>query len=548
MAPAGAALTRGGYEVKARAGRLSVTGISTMHAEKALEQDAIVTSVKLKVFISYARHDMVFADVLVSDLEANGFEVMIDRRDLPFGEQWQKVLKDFIIAADAVVWLVSSQSINSHWCNWELGEVEQLRKRLVPIRIAPVANTDLPKTIGKVHILPVEGTYTRELHLALLVTAISTDHTWLQEHTRLGNIARRWHLSGRPRHELLHGAAIDATEQWLRYRPATAPVPTEIMRVYIAASRKEDLLAAGRRRRTRSALIGLSLVVVAVTGLAYFGYLDPTYLEGRFNRMLGHWRDTHVKIGEHTRDCWSTACPEMVLVPAGEFVMGSPPDEVDRVRDEGPQHKVTIARPFLVAKYETTFAEWDACIAAGGCKKFPETEWGRGQRPVVGVAWNDIQQYLAWLSAKTGMSYRLLTESEWEYAARGTNSADAPHFTYAWGMDFRRGLANCLLCTEEPAKQPLPVGSFPPNAFGLHDMIGNAYEFVRDCYAEDYTTTPTDGSAAAETPNCMRVARGGAFSTSAKFVRPAYRNRQLPGQGYRNFGFRVARNLTWPDH
>ena len=110
----------------------------------------------------------------------------------------------------------------------------------------------------------------------------------------------------------------------------------------------------------------------------------------------------------------------MVVVPAGEFMMGSPAGEEGRSDDEGPQRKVTIAKPFAVGKFEVTFAEWDACVAAGGCKHKPDDQgWGRGKRPVINVSWDDItKEYLPWLSRKTGKTYRLLTEAEWEYAAR----------------------------------------------------------------------------------------------------------------------------------
>ena len=124
------------------------------------------------------------------------------------------------------------------------------------------------------------------------------------------------------------------------------------------------------------------------------------------------------RLGRSFRDC--SECPEMVAIPGGSYKMGSPGDEAERSTDEGPQHRVTIPRPIAVGKYEVTFAEWDACIAAGGCGGYrPEDEgWGRGRRPVINVSWNDAKSYVKWLSQETGKGYRLLTESEWEYVAR----------------------------------------------------------------------------------------------------------------------------------
>ena len=121
-------------------------------------------------------------------------------------------------------------------------------------------------------------------------------------------------------------------------------------------------------------------------------------------------------IGETFRDC--ADCPELVVVPAGSFMMGSPAAEKDRSANEGPQRRVTIAKPFAVGKFEVTFAEWDVCVAEKGCTQKPETSWGRGRQPVHSVSWDDAKQYVAWLSKKSGQSYRLLTEAEWEYAAR----------------------------------------------------------------------------------------------------------------------------------
>ena len=122
--------------------------------------------------------------------------------------------------------------------------------------------------------------------------------------------------------------------------------------------------------------------------------------------------------GQVIRDC--AECPEMVVLPAGSFMMGSPGDEEGRDVDEGPRHLVTIAHRFAVGRHEVSFAEWDACVAAGGCETRPsDMGWGRGNRPVINVSWSDALQFVAWLSDKTGSRYHLLSEAEWEYAARG---------------------------------------------------------------------------------------------------------------------------------
>jgi formylglycine-generating enzyme required for sulfatase activity len=144
-----------------------------------------------------------------------------------------------------------------------------------------------------------------------------------------------------------------------------------------------------------------------------------------------------------------TGCPEMVVVPAGDFMMGSPVKEKNRDEDEGPQRKVTFARPFAVSRFELSFDEWDACAAHGDCDpRIHDSGWGRGRQPAINVSWDDAQQYVAWLSRITGQPYRLLTEAEWEYAARaGTTTA------YYWGDDIGKGNANCDGCSSQWGRQ-----------------------------------------------------------------------------------------------
>jgi formylglycine-generating enzyme required for sulfatase activity len=163
--------------------------------------------------------------------------------------------------------------------------------------------------------------------------------------------------------------------------------------------------------------------------------------------------------GETFRDCGE--CPEMVVIPAGTFMMGSPDSEVGRLIYEGPQHKVKIARPFAVSKYEITFDQWDACMKEGGCKDMPKDEgWGRGKRPVINVNWDNAQNYAAWLAKKTGKPYRLLSEAEWEYAARGGATT-----RYPWGDEPGANRANFNGSGSQwSGKQTAPVGSFEPNA------------------------------------------------------------------------------------
>ena len=163
--------------------------------------------------------------------------------------------------------------------------------------------------------------------------------------------------------------------------------------------------------------------------------------------------------GEIFRDCLD--CSEMVVVPAGEFKMGSGDTAYEK-----PEHRVVIANPFAIGRREVTFEEWDLCVAAGGCKYRPDDHgWGRGSRPVMDVSWDDAKAFVAWLSQKTQKGYRLPSEAEWEYAARaGTNSP------FWWGRAPVAGNANCEDCGGAPPRQTLPTGSLRPNGFGLFDV------------------------------------------------------------------------------
>jgi formylglycine-generating enzyme required for sulfatase activity len=230
----------------------------------------------------------------------------------------------------------------------------------------------------------------------------------------------------------------------------------------------------------------------------------------------------------------------MIVVPAGRFTMGSPNSDTT-----SPQHGVTIAQPFAVSKFELTFDEWDACVADGGCNGYQPSDagWGHGRQPVINVSRNDASAYIAWLAKKTGKPYRLLSESEYEYAARAGTIT-----TYPWGNAVGTGNTNCGDCgTQWSRKQTAPVGSFAANGFGLYDMIGNVAQWVEDCYHDSYNGAPTDGSA--WTSDCkteLGLLRGGNWYDGGKSARSAARRsvyENIRGV-YNAFGFRVARTLN----
>lgn len=225
------------------------------------------------------------------------------------------------------------------------------------------------------------------------------------------------------------------------------------------------------------------------------------------------------------RDCED--CPEMMRLESGTFLMGSPASEAGHRAWEGPQRQVTIAALAIGLK-EVTLAEWDACVAAGGCGNYTPTDkgWGRGARPAIMISWNDAQAYVKWLSGKTGKSYRLPTEAEWEYAARGGTST-----AYWWGDKYVSG--------NVPHGKTDETGAHDANGFGLFDVSGNVAEWVQDCYVNSFANAPTDGKAVV-TGTCQRVIRGGGWKADAGDLRIANRSRLAPGTRDTAIGFRVA--------
>jgi formylglycine-generating enzyme required for sulfatase activity len=234
-------------------------------------------------------------------------------------------------------------------------------------------------------------------------------------------------------------------------------------------------------------------------------------------------------------------CPEMVVVPAGAYKMGG----------KNSERIITIARPFAVSRFPITFDQWDACVTGGGCEQNvrpSDQTWGRGTRPVINVDWRDANTYVAWLNRMTGTdAYRLLTEAQWEYAARGIKSAEAPHPEYPWGDIIGKDNANCIGCGSQwDYKQTAPVGSFKQNAFGLYDMHGNVWQWVEDCYAE-LGGAPTDGTApkaACRDSTSLRVVRGGSWQRPPEFLRSSFRGFDPPPVRYSFTGFRIARVLS----
>ncbi|MGB0682711.1 MAG: formylglycine-generating enzyme family protein [Magnetovibrionaceae bacterium] len=272
-------------------------------------------------------------------------------------------------------------------------------------------------------------------------------------------------------------------------------------------------------RQTRGLLLAGAVVLAGLLGVPHAAPVLAQGLPPAFSEF---------------KDC--PDCPTMVMLPAGVFVMG----ENGRNQQEMPAHPVTIPKPFAVGKFEVTFDQWDACHAAGGCRIKPhDHKWGRGSRPVINITWDEAQEYVRWLSRETGANYRLLSDAEWEYAARaGTTTA------FFWGDDPGANQANCRDCKSPWSKKGSgPVGSFEPNPWGLYDMHGNVWEWIEDCWNPNHIGAPRDGSAR-ETGDCrQKVIRSGSWYYFSRNARSAWRFKNDGRVKSYNIGLRVARDF-----
>ena len=254
-------------------------------------------------------------------------------------------------------------------------------------------------------------------------------------------------------------------------------------------------------------------------------------------KLLSSKEETALKPKDIFKEC--DECPEMVVVPSGRFIMGSPESEAGSNDIEGPQYPVAFPHQFAVGRYAVTFEEWDACVADTACEQRSDTGWGRGRRPAINVSWHDAKSYVAWLTNKTGKPYRLLTEKEREYVARA--GTETPFW---WGSTISSSQANYDggFVYGEGAKgqfraRTMPVDSFNPNPWGLYQVHGNVSEWTEDCY-KSYAPTARTSS------DCrFRVLRGGSWWNSPASLRSGSRDRHEADSSDNKIGFRVARTI-----
>jgi len=552
------------------------------------------------VFISYAHQDKATADAACAKIEAEGIRCWIAPRDVPPGAGWAGAIINAIDNCRVMVLIFSSSTNGSRQIDREAQRAFDKEKSAIPFRIEDVApQQSLAYYLGPVHWLDAL-TPPLDQHLQKLSTSVKafvqadkpsddkeplalqkTEARQEAKAKRLAEEQERQRLeseavASRAAEERARRAAVAEAEGRRRERDAAAARQAEEKlrqdeqrkkeenerlrneteakerpeqeRAIAAAKRADSVGAVDKRplpraprRLSRGALVtagalGVGMIVAICVWVAV---RPPTALP-IFVSALSPASERALKPKDSFREC--TNRPDMVVVPAGTFTMGSPSTDKDRAVDEGPQHRVTIARQFAVGKFAVTFDDWDACVAAGGCHTYkPDDEgWGRGSRPAINVPWAAIGAYVEWLSLKTGKAYRLLTEAEWEYSARAGSTT-----AYYWGSNIGTGNATCNGCGSQwDNKQTAPVGSFPANEFGLYDMAGNVWEWVEDCYHDKYGGAPADSSVWTTGDCSYRVVRGGSWESGPKALRTSARERYATDYWKRTMGFRVGRTLT----
>jgi formylglycine-generating enzyme required for sulfatase activity len=462
------------------------------------------------IFISYKREEQAVARKLANALESEGWSVWWDPK-LRAGEHFDDVIEKALNEAKCVIVMWSNLSVNSEYIKAEATEALE-QKKLVPVKIE---NVNLPfrfKRVQTPSLLNWDGSRDSPDFRKFVgdISAILSDSSKIiPDHTKQAEEER---LREQERQRSEEEAKRKAEEENQRR------IEEERNRARQEAERRR-LEAEARRREEKRLRVVAAVVVVLVVFSVVFWW--PKRQETERADKLGPPKEI-----------------EIVVIQVGSFQMGDV--QGGGVEAEIPVHTVRIHTPFAIGRYEVTFDEYDQFATVKKRKLPNDGGWGRGRRPVT-VSWKDAVEYAKWLSEQTGKRYRLPTEAEWEYAARGGTET-----AYWWGNEMKSGMANCAACGSQWDDKNAPVGSFKPNPFGLDDTAGNVGEWVDDCWHDNYNGAPADGSAWKETSggNCgQRVIRGGSSRDLPKALRASSRFRANADDRHGNTGFRLAQDL-----
>ncbi len=505
--------------------------------------DERATSAKDGVFVCYARKDEEFVLRLAGNLKRNNVSIWLDQWDIPAGADWDRSIDDAIYDCSKFIIVLSPQAIASSEVRGELRTALDERKPVIPVISAACKIPRQLRTIQYVNFSTLGPDDDVALRRLMNTLATATDTRRVRDVTPAAEAAEE-------------GEAEPTQVEFKKSEDRDGVIPPG------NASKGSHLepIATPKQRLTwfqrRLAIVrenyprgfhGLSsryaatvAVLIILAGWWQWPRSDvevPALPDAPVGQSpvtkAGKVFSDHLKIGGEG--------PQMIVISAGSFWMGDIQGKNDK--NAIPVRVVQLSKPIALNVFEVTFDEYDA-FAKATKRKLPEDQgWGRGRRPVINVSWDDAQACAKWLSEQTGKRYRLPSEAEWEYAARaGSKTA------YWWGDNIGRGQANCDGCGSQwDNKQTAPVGSFNVNPFGLSDTAGNVWEWLEDCWHENYKGAPSDGRAWKEDDGGQcgrRVLRGGSWGNGPGYLRSSFRNGLYAGGANSRLGFRLAQDLN----
>ncbi len=516
------------------------------------------------VFISYARLQRDKVEPLKARFEAMGLDVFFDLEGIDGGANFPDVITRALDTSKAVLTCWSPLYFTRPWCLIEARE-GMSRDILVPITIEAFDRTAPPADLRHVNYYDLTGWRGEDTH-----------ENWNLTLQRLGRLVGR-DLAPQLKTGLFGGTKVT--------QPAPEPPPAVEARSDMLADLRATWEAFPTRENADAVARFLARVQANASGsgleFEVEHHLDELRRAADAERAKAEAearvrREWEARLGPETARAALAAkagrpvaermfrlvlpgvanwpVPQLVAIPPGRFLMGAPEGEEGTRDNERPQHEVSIDYAFALGQNAVTFAEWDTALVAGARLETPSDQgWGRGDRPVINVSWNDAEAYLAWLNDRLGLmgqpdAYRLPSEAEWEYACRaGTvtpfsfgKTITPQQANYDGNSTYGGGPKGVFHETT------IPVGSYPANAFGLYDMHGNVWEWCADAWHKSYEGAPADGSVLMGGDASRRVLRGGSWGGNPHLLRSANRSRDLPSIRTRNRGFRVARTLLPP--
>lgn len=470
----------------------------------------------ITLFYSYSHDDEELRKRLekhLSVLRWNGLIAEWHDRNIDLGDEWAKEIDRNLASADIILLLVSASFLASKYC-WSV-EMERALERhdrgeakVVPVILRHCRWAGTP--FAKLQAAPKDG---------------KPVSSWPDQDEALDDVATR-----------IERVVAELHRQRRAVDEAQRQAEEERARQAAEEERQEEALRRQQHEAKKQADAEARRVAEQERRERLEQPVPQTVAADRFADFTVF------------RDVDAPWCPEMVALPAGAFLMGSPGGEKDRGEGEGPQHRVTIGYRFALGRYPVTFAEYDHFCAATERKNPGDGGAGRGRRPIINVTWRDTVAYCAWLAKETGQPYRLPSEAEWEYACRaGTTTR------YSCGDEITKKQANFgyhargVMSFFGGRALTTVVGGYPPNPWGLYDMHGNIWEWVEDVWHDSYKGSPNDGSAWTDGEGTEssrgRVGRGGSWGGNPGHLRSAFRFRIQPDYRSDNIGFRVARTL-----